>query len=137
MSGEPVSIGRAAPEPWQPTPEDSASGSGEVVNLPALAESLLAQARADARGTASAVIVRGPHQRAVLIALTGTARLAEHNSPPAATLHCLLGRVRLHAGELEWIVSAGHLVPIPEDRHAVDALDDSVFLLTVTPPSRA
>ena len=136
MSGEPVSISRAAPEPWQPTPQESASGSDGVVNLSGLAESLLAQARADARGTASTVVVRGPHQRAVLIALTQTAGLAEHNSPPAATLHCLLGRVRLHAGELEWIASAGHLVTIPEHRHAVDALEDSVFLLTVTPPAR-
>ena len=44
----------------------------------------------------------------------------------------LRGRIRLYAGDAaEWFVSAGQVVAIPPERHSVDALEDSAFLLTV------
>ena len=48
------------------------------------------------------------------------------------SLHVLSGSVRLHSEEQEWVLSSAQVVPIPPDRHAVDALEDSVFLLTVS-----
>lgn len=104
----------------------------EVVDVLALADELLARARDDLQHKASHLVVHGEHQRAVLMTILAGGGLAEHASPTAATLHVLRGRVRLYAGdEAEWFVSAGQLVAIPPDRHAVDALEDSVILLTV------
>ncbi len=134
---EPVSIGRSVPEPWQPVDGEPMPFADSVVDLHALSAALLEQARADARGKASAVVVKGEHQRAVLMALCSGNGLGEHSSPPAATLHCLVGSVRLWSPEESWTVLAGSLVPIPEARHGVDAVEDSVFLLTVTPPGRS
>ena len=154
MSGESISIGGRPPEPaepWQLPEPAGTDGSTEdphgedsrapepaagVIDLPSLASDLLAQARLDARGKASMIVLRGPNQRAVLMALAKGAGLGEHASPPAASLQVVLGRVRLYAGPAEWVLSPGQLVAIPPERHAVDSLEDSVFLLTVTPPPR-
>lgn len=104
----------------------------EVVDVGALADELLSRARQDLQHKASHLVVKGERQRAVLMTILAGGGLAEHASPAAATLHVLRGRVRLHAGEeAEWFVSAGQLVAIPPDRHAVDAIEDSVILLTV------
>ncbi len=122
-----------APAPWEGLPSEP--GAPTVVDLTAYADRLLAQARSDARGKASAAVLKGASQRALLVALTAGAGLAEHVSPPAACLQVLSGRFRVYAGPEEWLVGAGQLVAIPEERHAVDCLADGVFLLTITPPS--
>lgn len=119
-----------APAPWEGLP--SAPGAPHVVDLAAHGASLLAQARADARGKASAAVLKGERQRALLVALTAGAGLAEHASPPAASLQALSGSFRLSAGEQQWIVGPGQLVAIPAERHAVDCLEDGVFLLTIS-----
>lgn len=150
---EPLSLGERPAEPWEPVPGEgapagaggsastsaaAAAGLSEVVDVMTHAARLLDQARADARGKASMPVVRGPLQRAVLVALAAGGELGEHGSPPAATLHTLIGEVLLHAAGPDapsWLVPAGSLVPIPAERHGVRADIDSVFLLTVTPPN--
>jgi quercetin dioxygenase-like cupin family protein len=93
---------------------------------------LLEEARAAATGHASRLVIGGTVQRAVLMALTAGAILGEHASPPAATFHVVSGRARLYAvGGQEWVVAEGQVVAIPPERHGVEALDDSVILLTV------
>ncbi|WP_370469007.1 hypothetical protein [Amycolatopsis sp. YIM 10] len=57
----------------------------------------------------------GTSQRATLIALTDGAELAEHDSPLAATLYVVTGRVRLHTHDNEWTLDRGHLAAIPPD----------------------
>ena len=69
--------------------------------------------------------------RQTVIALTQGSTLAEHESPGDATLLVLRGRVRLTAGEEGWEGRDGDLIIIPETRPAVEALEDSTFLLTV------
>lgn len=118
------------PAPWEGLPSEP--GTPTVADLGKAGESLLAQARADARGKASTPVLKGEHQRALLVALTPDGGLAEHASPTAASLHVLSGRFRLYSGEQEWIVGAGQLVAIPPERHAVDCLEEGLFLLTVT-----
>lgn len=139
---EGISIGRAgassgdghAPAPWEGIPTEP--GGDSIVDLHATADALLAQARADARGKATAPVLKGPRQKAMLVAMTSGAGLAEHSSPPAAVLQVLSGRFRLHVpGAAEWVCGAGQLVAIPPERHAVDCLDDGAFLLTITPPA--
>ena len=103
-----------------------------VADLGALAEDLLARARADDRGRAAHVVIAGDLQRATAIALLAGQGLDEHASPPAASLQCLVGRVLLQSGAEGWRLTAGQAVAIPRERHALAAEEDSVVLLTVT-----
>lgn len=67
--------------------------------------------------------------RQTVIALRAGVTLAEHNSPPAASVFLLKGRVRI-TGQEEAVVEEGELSVLTHYRHAVEALEDSVFLLT-------
>lgn len=109
-----------------------APSAHEVTDLTALARDLADRAHEDPHGRASSIVLRGPRQRAVFMALTAGSALGEHASPPAASLQVLSGRVRLHSASQEWVLAAGQLVAVPPDRHAVSAVEDSVILLTVS-----
>ena len=123
-----------APAPWEGIPTEP--GGDSIVDLNASADALLAQARADARGKATAPVLKGPRQKAMLVAMTAGAGLAEHASPPAACLQVVSGRFRLSVpGGAEWVCGAGELVAIPPERHAVDCVEDGAFVLIITPPS--
>ena len=61
---------------------------------------------------------------------TGEA-LEEHDSPGEATVQVLSGRVRLIAGEHLWEGAVGDLLVIPDERNALEAMEDSSVLLTV------
>lgn len=96
-----------------------------------IAAELLVQAGSHASRRAARTLVSGTVQRATLIALAEGAQLAEHDSPPAATIQVITGTVRLHTQGQEWLLDSGHLAPVPPQRHAVTALADAVILLTV------
>ncbi len=109
------------------------AASAGIVDLREAAREAIEAARASRHGKGTRVLWTGPFQRLVVVGLTEGAQLAEHASPPAASLHVLSGTVRLYAGdEAEWIASEGEVVAIPPDRHAVDAVTESAFLLTVS-----
>lgn len=69
--------------------------------------------------------------RQTIIALREGSNLDEHESNGEATLQVLHGRVALVAGEDRWDGSPGDLMRIPDSRHALEAVEDSVVLLTV------
>jgi quercetin dioxygenase-like cupin family protein len=103
------------------------------ISLEALARQQL-EAAVRSGGGRAADTVYGGHEkvlRQTVIALTEGSTLAEHESPGDATLLVLHGRVRLTAGEDGWEGRDGDLIIVPEARHAVEALEDSTFLLTV------
>ncbi len=105
----------------------------EETSLDTLARHHLDLAAAASAGR-SAVTVYGGHDhvlRQTLIALTSGTSLSEHENPGEATIQVLAGRVRLLAGADSWPGSRGDLLVIPPSRHALEALDDSVVLLTV------
>jgi quercetin dioxygenase-like cupin family protein len=111
----------------------------EKSSLTALARQQLKLARAASSGR-SAQTVYGGHEHALrqtLIALAAGRRLDEHDSPGEATVHVLHGRVRLVAGDLGWEGSPGDLIVVPAARHALEALEDSAVLLTVSVPAVA
>jgi quercetin dioxygenase-like cupin family protein len=110
---------------------DVASTSADIVALSPVANELLVQAREHQSRPASRTVVSGQLQRATVIALAKGTELAEHDSPPAATLQVITGRVRLHSGEREWLMESGDVVPIPPTRHGLVALTDAAVLLTV------
>ena len=104
---------------------------GEMVVLADLADDLIADLPQHEAGRSARTVVTGTSMRATLIALAQGHELAEHDAPATATLQVVRGRIRLRAGEREWPVEAGQLIPIPPQRHSVQADTDAAFLLTV------
>ncbi len=105
----------------------------DAVMLTDLAREQLALAH-DAGAGRSAVTLYGGHThslRQTVIALVAGRGLDEHENPGEATVHVLQGRVALVSGEESVELSAGELVVVPDHRHRLDALEDSVVLLTV------
>ena len=100
-----------------------------MADLSDLARIHLAAALTDEHGRSAELILRDGPMRQSIIALRAGAELAEHNAPAAASLQVLSGRVRVTGQELTEL-SAGRLDALIHDRHAVLALEDSVFLLT-------
>ena len=102
-------------------------------SLTALARHQLKAASTAASGRSSHTICGGNGHvlRQTVIALTAGSRLDEHENPGEATLQVLQGRVTLAAGEHRWNGSPGDLMFIPDSRHGLDAVEDSVVLLTV------
>jgi quercetin dioxygenase-like cupin family protein len=89
---------------------------------------------AAAHGGRAADTVVGGHERVLrqtVIALIEGTELGEHENPGEATLHVLRGRVRLACGDDSWEGSKGDLIEVPNARHSLYALEDSVVLLTV------
>lgn len=105
-------------------------------SLIAAARHLLAHAGSASSGR-SAETVYGGHEHALrhtLIALMQGRSLADHNSEGEATIYVISGRVRLSTEDADWEAIAGDLVATPPSRHRLDALEDSVILLTVVKP---
>jgi quercetin dioxygenase-like cupin family protein len=108
-------------------------------SLDAIAREQAKQA-AGAPAGRSAETVYGGHEhslRQTVLALTAGSSLTEHENPGEATIVVLRGRVRLTAGERAWEGRSGDLLVVPESRHALEALEDSAILLTVSKAVRA
>ena len=128
-----------------------------MADLTDLARTHLAAALADERGRSAELILRDGPLRQSVIALRSGIELAEHNSPDAASLQVLVGRVRVTGQPANVIeqevsatgqevsvngkpvsvigqevseVAAGRLDLLTHHRHAILALEDSVLLLT-------
>lgn len=108
----------------------------QKLSLDALAREHLQRARESSAGR-SAETVHGGHEhtlRQTLVALTTNSALGDHESPGEATVVVLSGRVRLGAGSDSWEGRRGDLLIIPPVRHDLQALEDSVVLLSVAKP---
>lgn len=102
-------------------------------SLTALARAQLEAARSTANGRASKTVYGG-HEHALrqtVIALTAGQELHEHENPGEATVYVLQGRVELRADDVAWNGSPGDLLIVPDVRHSLAAIEDSVVLLTV------
>ena len=105
----------------------------QKISVEALArQQMKLAATAPSRRTADTVY--GGHEkvlRQTVIGMVAGAHLAEHENPGEATLLILHGRVRLSAADLSWEGARGDLLIIPDNRHSLEALEDSAVLLTV------
>jgi quercetin dioxygenase-like cupin family protein len=104
-----------------------------VVSIYAAIDEHTAKAAGASSGR-SAHTLYGGHEhslRQTLIALTIGTSLAEHQNPGEATVHVLRGRVRLASGDQAWEGNTGDLIKVPDAPHSLEALEDSVVLLTV------
>lgn len=88
----------------------------------------------DASSGRSAETVFGDHVhvlRQTLIALRAGRRLGEHDNLAEATVQVLEGRVVLTSGKASWSGWRGDLMTLPAGRNSLEAVEDTVILLTV------
>jgi quercetin dioxygenase-like cupin family protein len=114
------------------------SSDSGVVDLQALQDELAEHASREHSGRAARTL---PHPvdglRQTVVAMRAGAALGEHESPGAASLLVLRGRVRLVAGDEVVELGAQQIGPIPDRRHSLHADEDSVVLLSIAVPDRA
>ena len=108
----------------------------QKMSLTALVRELRAKAAGSTRKVASQTVFGGHEKtlRQTLVVLAAGGQLAEHESPGDATVQVLDGRVSLFTKSDSWEGRSGDMLIVPDERHGVDALEDSAFLLTVTKP---
>jgi len=106
------------------------------LSLDALAREQLERATDEPSGRSSSTVFGGHEHvlRQTVIALREGSSLTEHNSPGEATIIVLSGRVRLSAGSTSWEGRKGDLLVIPPERHSLEALKDTVIVLTTAKP---
>lgn len=98
-------------------------------NVERAAAKALQEAATTEKGRSAAILIHDGPLRQTILGLKAGQVLAEHNSPPAASLYLLQGRVRV-TGQDQSEVGTGEIVALTHVRHGVEALEDSVFLLT-------
>jgi len=103
---------------------------GEVIDVRPLAD-MSASAK-------TRMLIKTPHVEVIRIVLPAGKVIADHKAPGEITVHCLEGRMifttmdqekELHAGDLLYLLA--------EEKHSVEASEDSSFLLTMVLPKRA
>ncbi len=110
----------------------------DSLSLTAVVDEQLARARQSSSGR-SAQTIYGGHEhflRQTVMAVLAGHEMAEHNSPGEATLQVLAGEVKVSTGSDSWHGAIGDFLVIPPVRHSLQAVDDSVVLLTVRADSR-
>ncbi|WP_030548208.1 hypothetical protein [Streptomyces albus] len=106
----------------------------DKLSLRAAAEDQLGAAYREEGGRAAVTVFpgRGRRLRQTVIALRGGAGPTEHDSPGEATVLVLTGRVRVSTGPGDVTEGTnGDLILLPETRHELEVLEDSVLLLSV------
>jgi len=108
------------------------------IDVHALGGELLEKANSENAGRAARTL---PHPvdglRQTLIALREGAEMDEHESPGAASLMVIRGRVTLRAGNDSLDLGPHQIAPIPDRRHSLAAVEQSVVLLSVAVPARS
>jgi quercetin dioxygenase-like cupin family protein len=107
----------------------------QKLSLDAVGREQLQAARGSTAARAATTVVGG-HERTMrqtVLALLAGASLDEHENPGEASLLVLSGRVELRAAGDSWQARTGDLIEIPQARHSVHALEDSIILLTAVP----
>ena len=105
----------------------------DAISLSALGDEQIAAATAARAGRAAHTVYGGRDHalRQTILALASGHGLDDHESPGEATLLVLCGRIRLGTATEKVEGAAGDYLVIPDERHNVEALEDSVLLLTV------
>lgn len=85
----------------------------------------------------SAKTLHGGKDRALrqtLVVMLAGHRMDEHVSPGEATVLVLGGTLVVHTPDQQIELREGDFLIVPAERHSVDAVEDSAFLLTVIKP---
>jgi quercetin dioxygenase-like cupin family protein len=83
-------------------------------------------------GRRSETLIKSPRLRVVLITMRAGTELHEHVAPGTITVQPIRGRFAFAVGDDEREIEAGTLISVEGGvRHAVRALEDGAFLLTI------
>ena len=108
------------------------SGTVLTFDLAAEASALMLEPTWKATGHNAKTLIKYPDFRVVLIALRAGARMEEHQTDHCVTVQVLGGRVRLHLPTTKADLAPGTLLALDRTvSHDVEALEDSVFLLSL------
>lgn len=89
-------------------------------------------------GQNARTLVKYDSLRVVLTVLKAHGRIPEHQTEGRISIQTIRGRIQVRAEGRTFNLSAGMLLTLDEGlRHDVQALEDSVFLLTIAWPGRA
>ncbi|MFJ9696838.1 cupin [Kitasatospora sp. NPDC101183] len=99
-------------------------------DLERLAVEHAARAAESPHGRSAHLVLHDGVLRQTVIALTAGTALDEHLPPGAGSVQVLRGRVSLTIAGRRLELPAGHLEPVPQERHGLLAHVDSVVLLT-------
>lgn len=109
----------------------------ESTALMELIEEQLTLAKQGETSGRSAKTIHGGKDKALrqtLVVMLAGHRMDEHVSPGEATVLVLTGALKLHTADAQIDLNDGDFLVVPADRHSVDAVEDSAFLLTVIKP---
>lgn len=88
--------------------------------------------------TKTHTLIRTPAVELIRMVLPAGKELKEHRAPGEITVHCLEGRVEFTTMGRSQVLTPGKLLLLPpSEPHAVKALEDSSFLLTILFPQQA
>ena len=83
------------------------------------------------------ILVKTDTLRVVLITMLKGGRLHDHTAPGPITIHVLRGKMDVSIEGASQVLSEGELVSMaPGVMHAVEAVEDGAFLLTIAHMSR-
>lgn len=86
-------------------------------------------------GRSSKTLVKYPDLRVVLVSMKANTRMKEHKTDARIALLTVAGHIRLHLPDATVELPAGHLLALDGAvAHDVEALKQSVFLLTISWP---
>ncbi|MCU0669265.1 MAG: cupin domain-containing protein [Myxococcota bacterium] len=106
--------------------------------LEALAADLRAGEEFQRSGVAAVTLVRDEPMTLVLIALRKGEAMREHSAPSAATVVVLAGHIAFVAGASRTELVPGTAIAFSAELpHAVEALEDAVYLVSIGGRSRA
>ena len=86
-------------------------------------------------GRRSEILLKTPSLRVVLVTMRADTELHEHSAPGTITVQPLAGRFRFVVADEEREMGPGTLLSVEGGvRHAVRAMEDGAFLLTIAWP---
>lgn len=104
-----------------------------AIGLNELAEQLLALARAEPGGRVARTVHGDCNMslRQMVVAWAGGRHAADYQAGGDATVQVIRGRLRITVAGVPTVLKSGDLVDVPPQPHSVEALEDSVLLVTV------
>ena len=88
------------------------------------------------QGLTSKSLLKSNSLRVLLVAMQAGAKMQEHHSDGRISIHTLSGAIQLHVQQQVRVLRAGQLIALDRSiKHDVEAMEDSVFLLTIAWPS--
>lgn len=110
---------------------------GVALDLDTIDRELRQDSQYQHSGHAARTLLRVPDLRVVLLVVKAGSEIAEHRAPGAGSIHVISGHLRVRFPDRAVDVPSGQLLMLePGLRHAVEASEDSAFVLTLAGRAR-